>query len=352
MARRAIRPELEPFKQSLDALVGNLEGHAETFGNEVRAEKKALDAVNKHLGEVVAIGKSQAVAAADTLARVQELYDRLDTMAGELAATRDEQATTVAALTSLRDEVLVWMRASNEQADQLASVISRAEALTETLGNQASAFSAFSNALAGQVDARAREVLQGIGGARSEAAHEVSSLRILVGDRFKEQDASSRAAANDLGARVDAGAKTVVDIVASAFQASLSEIAALGVAHQLRNDEATAEVRALVEALRREMAEKIGSGFLHAVERMESGSQRAADDVARLRTTTETKLASLSTELGSVFERLSVKHDDHGREIFKSSQMAGWVFRLALANLVLVLVAVAIGGGALWMAVR
>ncbi len=58
VARRAIRPELDPFKQSLDSLVGNLEGHAETLGEQVRAEKKALDALNKQLGDVVATGKS------------------------------------------------------------------------------------------------------------------------------------------------------------------------------------------------------------------------------------------------------------------------------------------------------
>ena len=56
VARRAIRPELDPFKQSLDSLVGNLEGHAETLGEQVRAEKKALEAKEaEHKKKVAAV---------------------------------------------------------------------------------------------------------------------------------------------------------------------------------------------------------------------------------------------------------------------------------------------------------
>jgi chromosome segregation ATPase len=176
VARRAIQPELDPFKQSLESLVGNLEGHAETLGQEVRAQKKALEALNKQLGEVVATGKSQAAAAADTQAQVQKLQKRLDSLAGELAATRAEQATTVAALNSLRDEVLGWMRASNEQAERLASVLGRAEDLADVLGNQSRAFTDFATTMSGQVDARATEVLQGIVGIRADAAREASEL--------------------------------------------------------------------------------------------------------------------------------------------------------------------------------
>lgn len=352
VARRAIRPELDPFKQSLDVLVGDLEEHAEAFHEQVRAEKKALDTVNKHLGEVVATCESQALAVADALVQVQKLYDSLDRVAGDLASTREEHAKTVAAMKSLSDDVLVWRRANNEQAELLESVISRVETLTETLGNQASAFSDFSDALADQIDARTREVLHGIEGNRSEGAYETSNLRIFFEDRFNKHDASSRAAANELGARVDTGAKSITDSVASAFLALKSEIAGNGVAHQLRHDEAAAEMRALVEALHREMAAKIGSGFLHALEKMESGSQRTVDDVARLRITAESKLASLCTELECVFERLSAKHEEHLRELVHTRQTAGRVVRLAVANLVLVLIALVVGGGALWMAVK
>jgi len=352
VARRAIRPELDPFKQSLDSLVGNLEGHAETLGEQVRAEKKALEALNKQLGEVIATGKSQVAAAADTQARVQELRERLDSLAGELAATRDEQAATVAALNSLRDEVLGWMRASNEQAERLASVLGRAEDLADALGSQARAFTDFANTMSGQVDARATEVLQGIVDIRADAAREASELKIALGNGFKEQGASSRAAAGDVLAKVDGAVKSITGALASARQAGSTEMAALGVAHQTRQDAATAEVRALVEALRSEMAAKIESGFLQAIERLESGNQRAVDDVAGLRATAETKLTSLQTELGTVLERLSARHEDHGRELVKTGQTAGRVFRLAVANLVLVLVALAVGGVALWMAAR
>jgi predicted nucleic acid-binding Zn-ribbon protein len=352
VARRAIRPELDPFKQSLDSLVGNLEGHAETLGEQVRAEKKELEALNKQLGEVVATGKSQAEAAADMQARIQEVRERLDAVSGELAATRDDQATTVAALNSLRDEVLGWMRASNEQAERLASVLGRAEDLADALGNQARAFTDFANTLSGQVDARATEVLQGIVEARADAAREASELKSVLGNGFKGQDASSRAAASDVVAKVDAGVKSITGALASARQAGATEIAALGAADQTRQDAATAEVRTLVEALRSEMAAKIESGFLQAIERLESGSQRAVDNVAGLRTTAETKLASLQTGLETVLERLSARQEDHGRELAKTGQTAGRVFRLAIANLILVLVALAAGGVTLWMAAR
>jgi ABC-type transporter Mla subunit MlaD len=352
VARRAIRPELDPFKQSLDSLVGNLEGHAETLGEQVRAEKKALEALNKQLGEVVATGRSQAAAAADTQARVEELRERLDSLAGELAATREEQATTVAALNSLRDEVQGWMRASNEQSERLASVLERAEDLADALGGQARAFTDFANTMSGQVDARAAEVLQGIVEARTDAAREASDLKSVLGSGFKGQDASSRAAAGDALAKVDAAVKSITGALASARQAGSTELAALGVAHQTRQDAATAEVRALVEALRSEMAAKIESGLMQAIERQESGNQRAVDDVAGLRASAETKLISLQTELGALLERLSARHEDHGRELVKTGQTAERVFRLAVANLVLVLVALAVGGAALWMAGR
>lgn len=50
-------------------------------------------------------------------------------MAGEFAATRDEKATTVAALISLLDETLAWMRARNEQAKQMMSAVIRTQYL-------------------------------------------------------------------------------------------------------------------------------------------------------------------------------------------------------------------------------
>jgi predicted nucleic acid-binding Zn-ribbon protein len=352
VARRAIRPELDPFKQSIDSLVGHLEGHAEKLGEQVHAEKKALDAVNKQLSEVVATGKSHAAAAADTQTRVQELRERLDALAGELAAARDEQATTVAALNSLRDEVVGWMRASNEQAERLASVLGRAEELADVLGNQASAFAEFGNTLSRQVDARATEVLHGIVEGRAEATREASELKSVLGNGFMGQDASTRSATKDVLAKVDDGVKSITSAFASARQAGASEVAALGVAQQARHDAATAEVRTLVEALRSEMAAKIESGFLQAIERLEAANQRAVDDVAGLRTTAETMLASLQTELVTVLERQGAKHEDHGRELVKTGLTAGRVFRLAVANLILVLIALAVGGVALWMAAR
>ncbi len=352
VARRAIRPELEPFKDSLGSLAGKLEGHAEEFGEQVRAEKKALEGLNKQLGEVVTTGRSQASAAADTQARVQELRESLHTLAGELAATRDEQATTVAALNALRDEVLSWVRVSDEQTARLSSVLGRAEALNEVLGSQASAFSEFGDALSGQLDARLTEVLQGIGEVRAQGGREASDLMGVLGDRFKEQDTSSRSAACDLATKIDAGVKAITSTVASARHAGSSEVAALGAAHDARDEAAKAEVKALIEALRSELSAKVETGFLRAVERLESGNLRAADEVAGLRTTAEMRLASLQKELGTVLERLTAKHEDHGRELAKTGQTAGRVFRLTAANLVLVLVALAIGGIALWKASR
>jgi hypothetical protein len=348
VARRAIRPELDPFKQSLDALVGNLEGHAETLGEQVRAEKKALEALNKQLGEVVATGKSQMAAAADTQARIQEVRERLDAVAGELAATRDDQATTVAALNSLRDEVVGWMRASNQQAERLASVLGRAEDLADALGNQANAFTDFAITLSGQVDARATEVLQGILEARADAAREASELKTVLGNGFQGQDATSQAAASDVVAKVDAGVKSITGALASARQAGATEMAALSVTHQTRQDAAMAELRALVEALRSEMAGKIERGFLQAIERQEAGNQRAVDDVAGLRASAETKLTSLQTEFGTVLERLSASHADHSRELVKTCQTVRSLVALVVANLVLILVALTVVGILLW----
>jgi chromosome segregation ATPase len=352
VARRAIRPELEPFKQSLDSLVGNLEGHAEALGEQVRAEKKALEALNKQLGEVAATGKSQAAAATDAQARFQELRERLDVLGGELAATRDEQSTTVAALNSLRDEVLGWMRASNEQAERLASVLGRAEALADAIANQASAFTDFANTLSGHVDARATEISQAIAEVRADAAREASELKIVLGSGFKGQDASSRAAVNDVLAKVGASVKSITEALASARQAGSTELAAFGVAHQARQDAATAEVRALVDVLRSEMVAKIESGFLQAIERLDSGNQRAADDVAGLRATAETKFASLQAELGTVLERLSAKHEDHGRELVKTQQTARRLFWMLVANLLVLVAALAVAGVAVWKAAR
>lgn len=350
VARRAIRPELDPFKQSLDSLVGNLEGHAETFGEQVRAENKALGALNKQLGEVVATGMSQAAAAADTQARVQELRERLDSLANELTATREEQATTVAALNSLRDEVLGWMRASNEQAERLASVLGRAEDLADALGDQARAFTDFANTMSGQVDARAAEVAISIADVRADAAREATELKSAVGSGFKEQGASSRAAADGVLAKVDAAVKSITDTLASDRQAGSTELAALNLAHQTRQDAATSDVTALVEALRSEMAAKIDSGFLQAIERLESGNQRAVDEVAGVRATAETKLTSLQTELSTALKGLSAGNEDHCRALARTDQRAGRVLRLAVANLVLV--ASAVGGVALWLAIK
>lgn len=348
VAKRAIQPELDPFKQSLTSLVVKLEEHAETLEEQVRDEKKALDVLNKQLSEVIATGKSQATAAADTQAWFLEFQKRLDSLVGELAATRDEQATTVAALNSFRDEVLGWMRASNEQAERLASVLGRAEDLADVLGNQAHDFTDFATTMSSQVDARATEILRGIVDIRADAARETSELKIAVGNGFKEQGASSRAAAGNVLAKVDAGVKSITSALVSARQAGSVEMAAFDVANQTRQDVAMVEVRALVDALRSEMVAKIESG----VGRLESGNQRAADDVAGLRTTADTRLASLQAELGNVLERLSARHEDHGRELVKTGQTGGWVFRLMVANLILVFVFFVVEGIALWIAVK
>lgn len=352
VAQRAIQPELGPFKESLESLVSKLEGYAETFDDQVRAEKKAIEALNKQLGEVVATGKSQAAAVADTQARIQEVRERLDAVTGELAATRDEQATTVAALNSLRDEVRGWMRASNEQAERLASVLRRTEDLADALRDQARAFRDFANTLSGQVDAHASKLLQRIAEARADSAREASELKNVIENGFKRQNATSLATARDVVAKVDAGMKSITGALASARQAGATEMAALSAAHQARQDVATAEVRRLVEALRSEMVTKIQSGFLQAIERLEFGNQRAVDEIVGVRTIAETKLSSLRTELGTVIEGLSASHENHGRVLVKTRQTAGRVFLLAMVNLVLVLVALAVGGVALWMGAR
>jgi chromosome segregation ATPase len=261
LARRAIQPEIEPFKHSIALLVGNLEGHAETFGEQVQTEKKALDGINKQLLEVIATCKSQVAATDDMHAKGQEIREHIDILAGELAATRDEQATAVAALNSLRDEVTGWMQASNEQTERLEICLARAETLNEMLSNQHSALSSFSYALSNWGNACARKVLRGIKEGRSD-------------------------------------------------------MTSLGVAHQARHDAAMGDVRTHIEALRSEIDGKVERGFSQVV--------------------------------GSV----SDSREYHARELAKTGQTAERIFRLAVANLILVLVALAIGGVVLWKAAR
>jgi predicted nucleic acid-binding Zn-ribbon protein len=352
VARRAIRPELDPFRKSLESLVGHLEGHAEELGEQVRAEKKALDAVNKQLGEVVITEKRQAEGASDTRARIHELRERLDALANELGATRDEQATTVAALNSLRDEVTGWMRVSNEQAERLASVVERAEALSDALTVQASAFSELGNALSGKIETHAAEVLMRLGKIRADVAQEAFNVKNLLGVRFGEQETFSRAVANEIVSRVEANVTSVSSGVASALQASSGEMAMLGGLNQSRHEAATAEVRALIDALRSDILTKVESGLLQTVERMETNSQRSFDGVSGLRTSAETRFDSLQARLGTVLDRLSVRHEEHDRELIKTARTAGRVFRLVVANVVLVLIALTIGSLALWVAAR
>ena len=244
------------------------------------------------------------------------------------------------------------MRASNQQAERLASLLQRAQDLGDVLGTRTSAFTDLANTLSGQVDEHATNVLRTIVESRADGARETSELKSAIGNSFTGQHASLRAAASDALAKVDAGMKSITSALASARQAGSTEVLALGVAHQVRQDAATAEVRGLIEALRTEMAAKIERGFVQGFKRVEAGNQRAADDVAGLRTTAETKLASLQTETTTVLERLSATHEDHGRELVKTGQTAARVFRLVVANLVLVLVALAVGGVALWIAAR
>lgn len=350
VARRAIRPELDPFKQSLESLVGSLEGHAETLDEQVRAERKALDGVNKQLGEVISAGKGQAAAAAETQTRVQELRERLDALASELARTRDEHATTVAALNALRDEVLEWMRTSSRQTEQLASILGRAEALADGLENQASAFADLGDALHSRIDARTNDVLQSVVQARAERSREISDLKSVLENGFKGQNTSSRSATNDVLTKLDAGVKVVTGALATARQAGSSEIAALGAASQARQDAAIADVRSLVGDLRADLATK--GDFLQAINKLESGNHRSSNDIAGLRTTVEKEFASLRTELGAVLDRLSARHEDHGRELAKTGHAAGRVFRLSVANLILGIIALSLGGIALWMSAR
>ncbi len=351
VARRAIRPELDPFKQSLDSLVGNLEGHAETLGEQLRAEKKALEALNKQLGEAIATGNSQAAAAADTQARVQELRERLDSLAGELAATRDEQATTVAALNSLRDEVSGWMRVSSEQADRLASVLRRAEGLAYMFGDQTRAFAEFASSVSGHFDARANDVLQCIVDLRADVAHKTLALNSDLKSTMKDEGEASRATIDDVRATVDAGVRDINGKLDSSRLALSSKVGALIVEHHARQDTLKTEMTVLIESLRRDMIARIETGFFHTVQLSESGSRQAAGDVAGLRATTETQFTSLQSELHNVIDRLCARYVDHERELAKTVRTSGRMFRVTLANLILLLVAFAIGGAAFYKAV-
>lgn len=345
VARRAIRPELDPFKQSI---IDNFKGHAQAIDKQVQAEKKALEALealNKQLGELVATGKSQAAAAADMQAQIQEVRERLDAVTGELASTRDDQATTVAALNSLRDEVLGWMRASNEQAEQLASVLRRAKDLADALGNQARAFTDFADKLSGQVDARTTEVLQGI-------EREATELKNFLGNGFLKQDASFRAAASDLVTKVDASVKSITNALASDRQNTATEMASFSVAHQTRQDAATAELKVVVEALRSEMVEKINGGFLHTIDRLGSSSQKTLNDFEDLRTAAETKFILLQKELEAALDKLGVWHEGYGSDLSKNSQTAAWILRLTVVNFLFLLIALALGGVALWVSLK
>jgi hypothetical protein len=545
VAKRAIRPELDPFKQSLESLVSSLESHAEALDEQVRAEKKALDAVNKQLGEVISVGKGQAAAAAETQTRIQDLEERLNALASNLARTCDEHATTVAALNTLREEVLGWVQTSHEQATHLTAVLGRTESLAEVLDNQAGAFAGFSSTLLDRVETRTTEVLSDITQARADVSREASALKLALETGFKGQTASARsdtkevmgkldvamtsitaavglardtsvakvdaldvaqqkrqdaavaelkvlaealrselAMKSDAGlqkadridtritevlsaitqvcaavsseasalelaleagfegqttsarsdtkevigkldaamtsitaavglardtsaaevaaldvaqqkrqdvaaaelkvlvgmvrvklpsyikaelnqavteqiksvhseaqtvlGKIDAAEKSIAFAVESARRMGANELDALGDKQQSHHDKAVAELKVLLEALRPDLATKIETGLQQTVNRLEPGNQRALDQIGSLRSSVEMQGAAILTEFGVVLGKLNARHEDHGRELVKTGQMAGRVFRLAVANLFLVLVALALGGFALW----
>lgn len=311
VARRAIRPELEPFTQSLSSLVETLEAHAEEFGDQVRAEKKALDAVNKQLREVTATSANQAAALAESPARLLEVSGRLESLTAELAATRAEQGTAIAALCSLRDEVVRWLDASDSQAETLVATLERTEAIERVLKGQAAAFSGVCAALVAQVEGQVAAVVEEVGAAERKIMAGVSAAR-------------------------EAGS-----IEAASNQAS----------HQARHDAALAETRAILDALGRDLAVRMESGLLQAVGRVELIGRQYADDVAALRANSETSLAAVKTNIEGGLERLAARHDDHGRALSRAAEVARRAVRLAVVNIALVVVALGLAGVALWMAV-
>jgi hypothetical protein len=108
-------------------------------------------------------------------------------------------------------------------------------------------------------------------------------------------------------------------------------------------------VRSLVKTLGGEIAVTVESGFLQAIERLEAGYRRAADNVAGLHTTIEKRLDAVQAEFGTVLERLSAGRVDQGRELAEAGQAARRTYRLVWVNIILSLSSLCIAGVAFWM---
>jgi len=299
VARRAIDPALSPFTDSISSLVRNLEEHAETFSGQVQSEKRALEALGKQLNGVVGTVQTHTVAAAGVNVQLNELRERLDSLVRDLVASRGEQTTIVTALNSLREEVLGWMTASEDQEKRLVFLLERSESLADKIAKQTMVISEFSTKLSVQMKAYAADGLKDRTEVSGELVRHATEWRRFFEAHFEDRETALRASIRDFVQANDKELKTIIEGIAAARLAGSNEIAAFGAAQQAR-------------------AEVEGMG--------------------------------MKAEIHNSLKVLETQQSDHRRELAKVGEATGRVFRLVAAILVLVCVACTVSGVALWMA--
>lgn len=299
VARRAIDPALSPFTDSISSLMRNLEEHAETFSGQVQSEKRALEALGKQLNGVVGTVQTHTVAAAGVNVQLNELRERLDFLVRDLVASRGEQTRTVTALNSLREEVVGWMTASEDQEKRLVFLLDRSESLADKIAKQTMVISEFSTELSVQMKAYAADVLKERTEVSGEVVRHATELRRFFEAHFKDRETALRTSIRDFAQANDKVLKTIIEDIAAARLAGSNEIAAFGAAQKAR---------------------------------------------------AEVEMMGMKAEIQNSLKVLGTQQSDHRRELAQVGEATGRVFRLVAAILVLVCAACIVSGVAFWIA--
>ncbi len=312
VTRRAIQPELQPFKDELKLSVQALDDHAGNLKHEIRAHRKSLDALGTRLDEVVELGRRHAVDAGEVRGKGLELIERIDAAAGAVAAAGEEQLTTVSTLRQLADRLANCTMSIQAQSTAQATILDRAKALSAALDAQARELTEFAERLASKADAQASKLEREIAEARKQVALEGADLKnALVGSQVR-QEALSRALIDAVAGKIESAVTAMTASIAAVREASAGDLASLADSHDRQQQSMQGETKKLAEALRGE----VNAGW---------------EDSDR---------------------KFKALHDQQRVDLAKSQGERKRIFQLLIFNVVVSCMMLAAGGVALWLLAR
>ena len=323
VARRAIKPELDPFINKVDSLVVALEEHVGDLESQVEDEKKELARFNESLKVVTTSGRDQTEAVERARSEILALGQRLADLYAEVSSARDAQNKVVNAVELLRDEVSGWVGSSEAHAERLARSVEQGERLAGTLRDLTSNFTGLASDLKGRVDGHAKRVDSTVAQLRQTLIKEIAGLRSVM------------------DARLDAQQSALVE-VKDGLNSSLANKLDEGVGNA---------IGAVVESRRvlLQQAQEVSGAQAARVDGMGADLAR---EMTELRADSDAKLSVVKGDLRATLERLSHGQDDQSRALVRVGLTTRRLFQLAVVTAVCAVVALGLSGASLWMAVR